>query len=164
MKSLAFTLGFDQSPPFLAMLADRLLDPRNARDLSVLQGALSSDSATVRLVAARRLLSGPLRARAEATIASLLGSSDGPTREFAARLASEDPLLWSALAAQLNNPDPEVEIQAIMAAVNLHDTGRFEEVEHRLEADSRAVSLTAAQALISLDPKAARSVFEQRLT
>jgi len=164
MKLFAFQLNLDQSPPFLAMLADKLLDPRDARDLSVLQGALSSASATVRLVAARRLLSGPLRSRAEATIASLLGSGDEPTREFAARLASEDSHLWPTLAAQLSNTDPEVETAAIVAAVNLHDTGRFEEIEHSLEAESRTVSLAAAEALISLDPKAARPVFEQHLT
>lgn len=161
LKAFAYQLRLEQKPEFLAMLAEKLLDTRDPRDLSVLEAALTGGDQMCELIAAQRLLGTGLRGTAETVIARELGSDNEPARSLAIKLASEDSGLWPTLASRVNDAEAGVKVAAMIAVMNLRETERFDEVQQNLESDSRAVSLTAARVLVSLDPNAARTVFEK---
>ncbi len=159
LKELAYQLHLDRQPAYRNMLAERLLDPGDARDASVLRNMIDGDDETGRLVAAERLLTSQYADRARKAVVQALASTSQQVRELAIRLASGQMALRPELAAMVASPNPEVQIAAMSAIAELNQQYRFSEVAPYLGSDVRAVSAAASRALAALDPDAARPLF-----
>jgi HEAT repeat protein len=164
LKALAYRLGLEKKPEFLAMLAEKLLQPGDVHDLKVLKEALVDCNQAVGMIAAERLVGARLGELAENAIVCGLSSTDAQARQLAVDLALQDSRLWPALADRLEDPDPVLQLAALTAIKRLGAGGRFEQVEELLTSHSRQVSLAAAKTLAALDPIKAHAVFEQALT
>ena len=163
LKEFAYGLGLDRQPVLRAMLVEKLLDPDDPHDASVLLETMASGDETSRLIAAKRLLGTKFSGRAEPIIAKALASNSQAVRQLAVTIASGQPGLQSALASQLNSSDPAVQVAALSAIAHLRLAHRFAEVAPYLESRVQSVSAAAARTLTALDPVATRRVFAEGL-
>lgn len=163
VKEFAYGLGLDRRPAYRNMLADRLLDPDDPRDMSVLQEMITAGDDMSQLIAAHRLLGTKASDRARFVVERALSSDSDAVRHLALKVVSEYPALRPALANQLASPDPEVQIAALSAITDLHQKDRLNEVAPYLASKVRAVSAAAARTLVALDLNAARDILEQGL-
>lgn len=159
LKEFAYQLRLDQQPAYRNMLAERLLDPGNPRDASVLRDMIDGDDETARLIAAQRLLTSQASDRARKAVVQALASPSEQVRKMAIRIASGQTTLRPELAAMVASPNPDVQIAAMSAISDLNQQYRFSEVAPYLASGVRAVSAAAARTLAMLDPDAARPLF-----
>lgn len=164
LKAFVYQLRLQDKPEFRMMLAEKLFDPADTRDLGVLEQCLASGDEVMQLIAAERLLGTPAAGVAEAVVVRGFTSSNEQARYLALQLASRDRRVWPDLADRVSDPDPAVKVAALTAVGDLNQRERFEEVKPYLADERRLVSLTAARVLMSLDPNAARTVFESHVT
>jgi HEAT repeat protein len=164
LKQFAYRMGFDRQPVFRNMLAERLLDPGDPRDVAVLQAMIADGDEMSQLVAARRLLGTNGSGPAEQVVAKSLGSGNEAVRALAIETASSRQELRPVVARWLSSPDPAVQVAALSAIADLHQGERFAEVALYLPSDVRPVSAAAARALVALDPGAAKAALEAGLT
>ncbi|MGH9581592.1 MAG: HEAT repeat domain-containing protein [Bryobacteraceae bacterium] len=149
-------------PIFRDMLADRLLQPSDPRDLSVLKGMLANCTKISAVTAAGKLLDEGFAKVADNAILCALSSPTADVRVQAARLASQNHLLWPALVDKLDDSEPTVQLAALKAIKELGEKRKFEAVEQRYRRTRYStVSLAAAKTLKSLDQKRAQQVFEK---
>lgn len=159
LKEFAYQLRLDQQPAYRDMLAERLLDPGDPRDASVLRDMIDGDDEMGRLIAAQRLLTSQASDRARKVVVRALASPSEQVRELAIRIASGQTTLRPELAAMVASPNPDVQIAAMSAISDLNQQYRFSEVAPYLASGVRAVSAAAARTLAMLDPDAARPLF-----
>ncbi len=164
IKDFVYRLGLDRVPVFRSMMAERLLDPRDPRDMAVLREMITAGDDMAKLAAAQRLLGTKLTTEAERTVANGIGSTSGPVRDLAVQIASAYEPLRPELAKALSSQDPTVQIAALAAIAGLHDKGRIHEVAPYLSSESSVVSAAAARTLHALDPDVARPILERGLT
>jgi len=164
LKEFSYRLGLDRQPVFRSMLAEKLLDPNDPKDRSVLQEIITKGDDTSQVVAAQRLLQSGVSASAEAAIARALTSQSDEVRHLALKVAAVQPALRPALAEQLASADPAVQIAAMSAISDLRQRDRFIAVAPYVASKVRGVSAAAARTLALLDPTAAEQVFQEGLT
>jgi len=163
LKQFAYGLGLDRQPALRSMLVEKLLDPNDPQDLRRLREAMANGDEGTRLIAAERLLGTSHSDAAEPVIAAALGSNSMTGRQLAVKIASGQPALRYALAAQLGSSDPEVQMAALVAITDLREASRFREVAPYLDSERRDVSAAAARSLAALDPGAAKRVLADGL-
>jgi len=163
LKQFAYRLGLDRQAVPRRMLAEKLFDPGDPRDMALLQEMLANGDDISQLVAAQRLLGTKITDRAENVVARALGSEREAARTLALKIASARPALQPELARRLSSPDPAVQIAALSAIAGLHQKERFVEVTPYLASEARAVSAAAARTLVALDPNAAKPGLEEGL-
>jgi len=161
LKQFAYNMGLDHQPVFRSMLAEKLLDPNDKRDKATLDEMITHSDELSRLIAAQRLLQTGTTAKS--VVAEGLRSDNEAGRRLALKIALTSPSLRSTLAGSLGSADPAVEVAALSAMADLHETGLFRNVAADLESTVPRVSAEAARALVALDPVAARAVLEAGL-
>lgn len=124
LKEFAFRLGLDRQPIFRGMFAEKLLDPNDPQDRSVLQDMITTGDEMSQLIAVERLLGTKISARAEPIVARALVSGNEAVRQLAVQIASGHPALRPELAKRLASPDPNVQIPAFSAIADLHQQDR----------------------------------------
>lgn len=164
LKALAYELKLDATPVYRSMLAEKLLDPRNPRDLKSLRSFLDGPDEMSALIAARRLMGSVPRGEIEAVVSRGLNSNAEHVRRYALNLASESPGLAGELISRIRDSDPLVRVVAIRAVAVRRKLDRLQEVEASVADASPDVSLAAAEALLSLDAARASKFFEKNLS
>ncbi len=165
LKDFCYAQGLQKRPEFRSMLAEKLLDPSDARDLLLLSEMLGDQDEVSRLVAAGRLLNVVrLSGEARAVIAGGLGSKSGVARGVALNLASKNEPLKATLAGFIGSGDILVREAAIAAAGNLRQREQFARIASYLQDPAPPVSLAAAKALAAIDAQAARPILTHGLT
>jgi len=164
LKAFAYQMKLDRQPAFAIMLADKLLDPKDPRDKTVLQELMTTGEERSRVLAAEHLLGTTSAGPAESVIKRALTSPDWTMRVFALEVASRHHQLRPELANRLSDSDPRVQAAALSAIAELHQKDRFKDVTSYLtNEEAPSVSLAAARTLVALDPAAAKGVFEKVL-
>ncbi|MGC2660690.1 MAG: HEAT repeat domain-containing protein [Bryobacteraceae bacterium] len=166
LKPLTYELGLDRNPVFVSMLAEKIYNPNDKRDLSVMRSALGRHDDIPGLVVASKLLGTSADKDAEADLRRGLSSMSKPVRDFAVHVATSNPRFWPSLADLLNDPDPSTKEAALDAIKNLHETEKFDEAAQCFSNPNTvgSVSLAAAKTMASLDPKRALEYFSERLS
>lgn len=163
LKDIAYDLKLEENLHFKSMLVEKLLDPKNPRDLQVLRSAVSDENEMLALTAAKRLIGTSSEDFAGSAVSRGLRSKSEHVRLFALKLASESTAMSNDLVTRINDSDPVVRAAAISAVAARRLTERFNEVQPNLTSTSPEVSLSAARALLSLDQNRARRLFESNL-
>jgi HEAT repeat protein len=158
LKDFVYALGLQKQPEFRSMLAQKLLEPSDARDLAVLAGMLTGPDEFTQLSAAGRLLGSRFAGQAQAVIRRGLGSKTDAARDLALNLALQNTSLHAALSEFTGSSDPVLREAAITAAGDLRQRDKFGFLESYLQDGLPGVSLAAAKALVSIDRVAARPI------
>lgn len=88
LKQLAYRLQLDREPVFRGMLAEKLLDPGDPRDMAVLQAMIAGGDDLDKLIAAGRLLETRSAGLAEQAVARGIGSDSGAARALALEIVA----------------------------------------------------------------------------
>ncbi len=163
LKVFAYRLGLQNKPNFRAMLAEKLLNPADKQDRSVLEKALGDGDQISTLIAANKLLSFDGDSHARAAIITAISSPNEEVRHFALEIASQNSVIWPDLAKRVNDADPQVSVAAINAASELRQIDKMQDLKQFLASDIPAISLAAAKALLAIDPESAKPVFEYNI-
>lgn len=156
LREFSYAQGLPARPAFRPLLAEKLLDPSDPRDLALLTEMLSDNDEATRLIAAGRLLKTRFSEKARAVIAQGLASGSDATRALALDEASNSAALQGTLAQLTGSGDPFVREAAIAAVGSSGQRDKFALLEAALRDPVPAVSLAAAKALASLDAASAR--------
>jgi HEAT repeat protein len=145
------------------MIAEKLLDPRDARDKSTLQEIVATGDEMSQLMAARRLLEVESSRQLESVISRGIASETEAVRQLAVKAASDQPALRAMIAVHLSSKDANVQLAALSAIADLGQLERFGDVANYLASPVPAVSAAAARTLVTLDPIGAEPVLTEAL-
>jgi HEAT repeat protein len=165
LKRLTYELGLNVNPIFVSMLAEKLYDPSDARDLSAMRSALKGGDIPG-LAIAGELLGTSADKDAAAEIIRGLATTSQPMRDLAVQIAVSHPRFWPALSDRLKDPDPSIKLAALDAIKNLHQTGKFDEVAECFSNPNTvgSVSQAAARTMAALDSPRALEYFSEKLS
>ena len=164
LKAFAYEMKLDENPEYRAMLAEKLLNPNDERDATVLRAALADPNQVLALIAAKTLMSVGRDQGAENLVSNALTSSTEEVRRRAAELALDQEALWPKLSTTLSaTSDPMVVLAALSAIAKLRQTEKFDDVARYLTSDVEAITTSAAKTLAMLNPQKAQVLFEDEI-